>query len=164
MGMTGRVTSCARAGAEAAQAAPTPSSSSANVLLRIIFERNFERLQETDVLRRDLNLRRGTLFLKHVLVHLDMQRFEEAPVLRCDPGALRVAARQADRRVQLQYDVESGRSYARNGLRNPRRIRHGVIDGMAELTKQLFEMIVQLHDAPFPQGPSLLILWRGRNG
>src|SRR5712691_3292530 len=105
MGMTGRVPSCARTGAEEAHAAPTASSRSANFLLLIIFERNFERLQETDILRRDLNLRRGTLILKHVLVHLNVQRFEEAPVLRCDPGGLRIAARQTDRRVQLQHNV-----------------------------------------------------------
>src|SRR5712691_9913766 len=101
MGITGRVTSCAGAGAEAAQAAPTASSRSASFLLLIIFERNFQRFQETDVLRRDLNLRRGTLFLEHILVHLNMQRFEEAPVLRCDPGSLRITAGQADCRVQL---------------------------------------------------------------
>ncbi len=48
-------------------------------LLRFIM-RNLQRLQEAQILRRHIEFRRLVFFLQNLLVHLDVQRFQEAPV------------------------------------------------------------------------------------
>ena len=81
------------------------------------------------------------------MIDLNVQRFEESPVVGANLGVTRFATRETNRRVQFQYDVEPGCAHARNRIRDARGFRHRVIDGMAKFAQQLFEMIVQLHVA-----------------
>src|ERR1700676_2149279 len=77
------VVACAAAGTAANHTAPAATSKSENVLLCVI-ERNLQRLQKSQILRRYLELRRLALFRKNFLVDLDMQRLEKTPVVRGD--------------------------------------------------------------------------------
>src|SRR5712692_11673959 len=79
---------CAQSGAVAASSAALRRSAQ---LRNRIIERNLQRLQEADVLRRHVQLRRLALFVEHFLVHLDVQRFQEVLVLRGDLARLGLA-------------------------------------------------------------------------
>src|SRR5215470_12912321 len=84
----GALVTCAPAGpamiAASATSRPAAATARAAVIanfLKFFIKRYFQRLQEFDVLRRDLNLRRRFLF-QNFLVHADVQRLEEPAVLR----------------------------------------------------------------------------------
>src|ERR1700726_4578706 len=89
-------------------ATPAARAASAEKILSVFIEGYFERLQKFNVLRRHFELRLHRLFFERMLVPLDVEGFEEAPVLRRHFRILRLAARQPDRRVKLQHDIESG--------------------------------------------------------
>ena len=74
-------------------------------------------------------------------VGVERQRFQEAPVLRRHFGVLRCPARQSDRGVELQHDVESGRANSGDGLRDPLGIRDGIVNGVSQLSQQLLHPV-----------------------
>src|SRR5579862_3663545 len=72
---------CAGVGMETAPRTAA-SANSATRILDFFIDRYLQRLQKLDVLRRDFDLCFRMLFLQRVLVHPDVERFQEAPVLR----------------------------------------------------------------------------------
>src|SRR5712692_504772 len=148
IGMGLLVSTCARRGTAAASSAAA-ATTMPRMLQRII-ERNLQRLQKANVLRCDLKFRRPALILQHFLVHLDMQRLQEPPVLRGDRGRLGFALGQPDCGIELEHNVIACGAHVGNGPGNAFGIRYRVVDGVAEFPQQLFELVVQL------QGRSLL--------
>src|SRR5579859_5517259 len=88
--------SCAPAGGTriariAALSTMAAARHTARNLLGGVIKRDFQGLQETHVLWSHLKLRLFALFVQNFLVHLDVQRFEEAAIPRGDLGIVGIA-------------------------------------------------------------------------
>src|ERR1700674_2096749 len=118
----------------------------------LVVERNLERLQKPDVLRRHLEPGLVPPLFESLLVHLDVQRFQKAPVIGCDLGGLRLASRQSDGGVEFQHNVVAGGANSCDGLRNAIRLGDRVIDGVPQFPKQALEVIVKLQGASSRSG------------
>ena len=55
-----------------------------------------------------------------------------------------IAAREANRCVQLQHNVKPGGAHFGYRVGNTRGIRHGIVDCMSKFAQKVFEMIVEL--------------------
>src|SRR5690349_15406687 len=88
--ITGAVVTCARAEIARRHRAAAASNSE-NRLLSVI-EGNLQRFQESQILRRHLELWRLPFFRKNFLIDLNVQGFEKSPVGRSDFCVFAVAA------------------------------------------------------------------------
>src|SRR5246127_1667737 len=123
---------------------PAARAASAVKFLSVFIEGYFERLQKFDVLRRHFQLRLHRLFFERLLIHLDVKRFQEAPVLGRHFRVRSLAACQTDRRVQLEHDIESSGADAGDGFGDPLRVRNTVVDRVAHFPKELLHAVVEL--------------------
>src|SRR5271170_7998257 len=118
-------TVCARTGAaqtpiSAATIVSTGTSKGtrAKRSLEFFIEGNLQRLQKFNVLRRNIHARLAGIFFHSFFVDANVQRFQKAAILRGHLRVLGPAFGQADGGVELQHDIESGATYARNSVRN----------------------------------------------
>src|SRR5215470_1408385 len=120
----------------------------AATLLDFFIEGNFQRFQKLDVLGRNFELRLRAVLFQNIFVHANVQRFEKSAILLGHARVLSLTPSEADRGVELQHDVESGRAHVRNRLGDAVRFRNAVVDCVSQVAQQLLHAVVEL------QGPT----------
>src|SRR6185437_14688096 len=127
------VVSCARAAGNT----PRIATRAARIAsLSFIFEGNLQGFEELDVLRSDFHFGAvGILVFEIVFIDANVQRFEEAAVLRGHALILRLTLGEADGGVELQNNVVTCSTNVVDGFGNPFRIGHGIVYGVPQFTK-----------------------------
>src|SRR5579872_688494 len=128
-----------------------------NLSLFWLVERNLQRLQEAQILRRNLEFGLALLLFEDLLIHLDVQRLEEPAVVRRDLGGVRLAARQANGGVELQYDIVTRGANSGNRFGNSVGFGNRVVNRVAQFAKQALQVVVDLQSRSPLHGTSGIV-------
>src|ERR1700740_1677699 len=140
----GSATTCARADGAPTASTAGAKNNAATICLQFFIEGYLQRLQKFYILRGDLHLRLDRFFFHDFIIYAYVQRLQKTPVLRRHLRVLRRTPRQTNRRVQLQHNVESRRTYSRYRFRDPVRVGHRIINGVSQLSQTLLHRVVEL--------------------